>query len=78
MARPNRKRVREIFTMSKQRKRAYPKILDALKDAGVEYYETDVATDDIVYHGSGDVIAEPPPPGFTPLRPSARFDARGG
>jgi uncharacterized protein YbcV (DUF1398 family) len=77
MARLNRKRVREIFTMSKQRKWAYPKIFDALKDAGVEYYETDVATHDIVYHGSGDAIPEPPPSEFTPLKPSARFDAPG-
>jgi hypothetical protein len=42
MARLNRKRVREIFTMSKRQKWAYPKIFDALQDAGVEYYETDV------------------------------------
>lgn len=37
MARLNRKRVEEIFTMSKQEKWAYPRIFDALKDAGVEY-----------------------------------------
>jgi uncharacterized protein YbcV (DUF1398 family) len=77
MAGFNRKRVREIFTMSKQQKWAYPKIFDALKDAGVEYYETDVATHNIVYHGSGDALPEPPPPEFTPLKPSARFDSRG-
>ena len=77
MARLNRKRVEEIFTISKQEKWAYPRIFDALKDAGVEYYETDVATHGIVYHGSGDAIPEPPPPEFTPLKPSASFDARG-
>jgi uncharacterized protein YbcV (DUF1398 family) len=77
MARLDRKRVEEIFTMSKQEKWAYPKIFEALKDAGVEYYETDVATHDIVYHGSGDAIPELPPPEFTPLSPSASFDARG-
>jgi uncharacterized protein YbcV (DUF1398 family) len=38
--------------------------------------ETDVATHDIVYHGSGDAIPEPPPE-FTSLKPSASFDARG-
>jgi uncharacterized protein YbcV (DUF1398 family) len=76
MARLNRNRVREIFTMSKQEKWAYPKIFEALKDAGVEDYETDVATHDVVYHGSGDAIPEPPPPEFTPLNPSASFDAR--
>jgi uncharacterized protein YbcV (DUF1398 family) len=77
VARLNRKRVEEIFTMSKQEKWAYPKIFDALKDAGVEYYETEVATHDIVHHGSGDAIPEPPPPEFTPFEPSASFDARG-
>lgn len=77
MARLNRKRVEEIFTTSKAEKWAYPKIFEALKDAGVEYYETNVATHDIVYHGSGGAIAEPPPPEFTRLKPSASFAARG-
>ena len=77
MADLNKKRVEEIFTKSKQEKWSYPKIFDALKDAGVEYYETEVATHDIVYHGSGYSISEPPPPGFTPLRVSANFDAAG-
>jgi uncharacterized protein YbcV (DUF1398 family) len=77
VARLNRKPVEAIFTMSKQEKWAYPKIFDALKDTGVGYYETEVATHDIAYHGSGDAIPEPPPPEFTPLQPSASFDARG-
>jgi uncharacterized protein YbcV (DUF1398 family) len=77
MAGMNKKRVEEIFTKSKQEKWPYPKIFDALKDAGVEYYETEVATHGIVYHGSGDSIHEPPPPGFTPLKVSAGFDAAG-
>ena len=33
----NKKRFEEIFTRSKQEKWAYPKIFDALKEAGVEY-----------------------------------------
>jgi uncharacterized protein YbcV (DUF1398 family) len=73
----NKKRVEEIFTKSKQEKWPYPKIFDALKDAGVEYYETEVATHGIIYHGSGDSISEPPPLGFTPLKVSADFDAAG-
>jgi uncharacterized protein YbcV (DUF1398 family) len=77
MAGLNKKRVEEIFTKSKLEKWAYPKIFDALKDAGVEYYEAEVATHSVIYHGSGDSIAEPPPPGFTPLKPSAAFDAVG-
>jgi uncharacterized protein YbcV (DUF1398 family) len=77
MAGLNKKRVEEIFTKSKQEKWPYPKIFDALKEAGVEYYETDVARHGIVYHGSGDTIPEPPPPGFTLLKPSANFDAAG-
>jgi len=73
----NRKRVEEIFTSNKPQKWAYAKIFDALKDAGVQYYETEVATHDIVYHGAGDALPEPPPPEFTVLKPSANFDARG-
>jgi uncharacterized protein YbcV (DUF1398 family) len=56
---------------------ALPKIFDALKDAGVEHYETAVATHGIVYHGSEDSISEPLPPGFTPLKVSVNFDAAG-
>jgi uncharacterized protein YbcV (DUF1398 family) len=77
MPRLNKKRVEEIFTRSKQEKWAYPKIFDALKDAGVEYYETNVATHDDVYHGWGDSIPEPPPQEFIPLKPGASFDAAG-
>jgi uncharacterized protein YbcV (DUF1398 family) len=77
MAGMNKKRVEEIFTKSKQEKWPYPKIFDALKDAGVEHYETEVATHGIAYHGSGDSISEPPPPGFSPLKVSAHFDAAG-
>jgi uncharacterized protein YbcV (DUF1398 family) len=73
----NKKRVEEIFTESKQEKWPYPKIFDALKDAGVEYYETEVATHGIIYHGAGDSISEPPPLGFTPLKVNAHFDAAG-
>jgi uncharacterized protein YbcV (DUF1398 family) len=72
----DKKRVEEIFTKSKQEKWPYPRIFDALKEAGVEYYETDVATHGIVYHGSGDSIPEPPPPEFIPLKSSRNFDAR--
>ena len=72
----DKKRVEEIFTKSKQEKWPYPRIFDALKEAGVEYYETDVATHGIVYHGSGDSILEPPPPEFIPLKSSPNFDAR--
>jgi uncharacterized protein YbcV (DUF1398 family) len=73
----NKKRVEEIFTRSKREKWAYPKIFDALRGAGVEYYEADVATHDIVYHGSEDSIPEPPPQDFAPLKPGANFDAAG-
>jgi len=73
----NKKRVEEIFTKSKQDKWPYPKIFDALKRAGVDYYETEVATHGVVYHGSEASISEPPPPGFTPLKVRSHFDAAG-
>src|SRR5580692_5926815 len=77
MAELNKKRVEEIFTKSKQEKWSYPRIFDALKNAGVEYYETEVATHGIIYHGLGDSISEPPPPGFIPLKVSPTLDAAG-
>jgi uncharacterized protein YbcV (DUF1398 family) len=73
----NKSGVEEIFTKGKQEQWPYPQIFDALKAAGVEFYETDVATHNIVYHGSGESLQEPPPPGFGPLKPGAHFDAGG-
>jgi uncharacterized protein YbcV (DUF1398 family) len=73
----NKKGVEEIFTKGKQEQWPYPQIFDALKAAGVEFYETDVATHNIVYHGSGESFEEPPPPGFAPLKPNAHFNAGG-
>lgn len=71
----DKRRVEEIFTQSKREKWPYPKIFDALKDAGVDYYETDVATHVIVYHGGGEWVTEAPPAGFGQVSPNASFDA---
>jgi len=73
----DKKRVEEVFTKGKREQWPYPEIFNALKDAGVENYETDVATRSIVYHGSGDACTEPPPAGFISLTPNPHFDPAG-
>jgi uncharacterized protein YbcV (DUF1398 family) len=73
----DKKRIEEVVTKGKREQWPYPKIFDALKEAGVEYYEADVASHNIVYHGVGGTFTEAPPLGFRPLVPNLLFD-RGG
>ncbi|MCA9810120.1 MAG: DUF1398 family protein [Candidatus Dadabacteria bacterium] len=72
-----RGRIEEIAEKSKVEKWPYPKIFNALKAAGVEYYETSVSTHEIVYHGSGESWTEPAPKGFGTLQVSPEFDGAG-
>lgn len=73
----DRGRIEEIAEKSKVEKWPYPKIFNALKAAGVEYYETSVSTHEIVYHGSGESWTEPAPDGFGTLQVSPEFDVAG-
>lgn len=73
----DRGRIEEIAEKSKVEKWPYPKIFNALKAAGVEYYETSVLTHEIVYHGSGESWTEPAPDGFGTLQVSPEFDGAG-
>jgi uncharacterized protein YbcV (DUF1398 family) len=73
----DKNRIEEVFTKSKQERWPYPKVFKALKEAGVEFYETDVATHNIMYLGSGDTCAEPPPAGFVSLMPNPQFEPTG-
>lgn len=73
----DRGRIEEIAEKSKIEKWPYPKIFNALKAAGVEYYETSVSTHEIVYHGSGKSWTEPAPDGFGTLQVSPEFDGAG-
>ena len=73
----DKKRVGEIAVKGKVEKWEYPRIFNALKDAGVEYYETSVSTHHIVYHGNGDSVEERPPADFKKLLISDKFNATG-
>jgi uncharacterized protein YbcV (DUF1398 family) len=56
----DKERIKEIATVSKEEKWEYPGIFNTLKDAGVEYYETNVRDHTIVYSGDGDHFIEDP------------------
>jgi uncharacterized protein YbcV (DUF1398 family) len=56
----DKERINEIATVSKEERWEYPRIFNALKDAGVEYYETSVRDHTIVYSGGGDQLNEDP------------------
>jgi len=73
----DRGKIEEIVEKSKAEKWPYPKMFNALKAAGVEYYETSVSTHEIVYHGSGEAWTEPAPEGFGTLQVSPAFNGAG-
>jgi|SRR5262245_26118506 len=73
----DRKKMEEIPVKAKRDQWPYPKIFEALKEAGVESYETKVSTHEITYYGGSDTWTEPVPPGFQPLAVSPTFDQDG-
>jgi uncharacterized protein YbcV (DUF1398 family) len=73
----DKKRVEEIFTTSKQERWPYPRIFHALKDAGVESYDADVASHEIIYRGHGESCVESSPHAANQLAINASFDQDG-
>jgi uncharacterized protein YbcV (DUF1398 family) len=67
-------RIEEIVSRSKIEQWPYPKIFEALKEAGVLSYEADVASHSIVYYGHVDSYTEPVPADFLRLKPALTFD----
>jgi len=67
-------KIQEIARVSKTERWPFPKTFDALKNAGVDYYDVDIATHQITYHGSGKSFSEPAPTGSPILQVSERFD----
>ena len=73
----NKEKVLEISRVSKAERWPYPKTFEALKEAGVEYYDVDVATHRITYHGKGQSFDEGAPAGHPTLQVSHHFDKSG-
>lgn len=69
----NPKTVQEIAERGKREQWPYPRIFDALKDAGVESYDVEVSHHRIVHHGGGAEWVEPSPEAVT-LPIADRFD----
>ncbi len=55
---------------------SYPQLFEAFKEAGVEFYEVEVATNAIVYEGQGTSIRIDPS-GIRRLRIATNFDPQG-
>src|SRR4051794_26219921 len=71
----DQKRIAEISQKSKSERWDYPRTFNALKEAGVQYYETQVSDHQITYYGSGPNLIEPAPADFQTLQVSQKFDA---
>lgn len=54
----NPSKIEEISKVSKAERWPFPKTLSALKDAGVEYYDVDLTTYEIIYHGDGKTMKQ--------------------
>ena len=67
-------RIEQIVTEGKAEQWPYLNTFNALKDAGVHSYETDVASHSIVYYGHTESYTEPTPANFARLKPSQAFD----
>lgn len=68
------KKIESIAIKAKTERWEYPKIFNALKEAGVEYYETKVANHEIIYYGSGKNLTEAVPENFQKLFIAEKFD----
>lgn len=71
----DKKAIQEISKKSKAERWAFPKTFNALKEAGVEFYDVDVATHRITFHGAGQKLTEDSPAGFQILNVGHHFDA---
>lgn len=70
----NKKRIEEILNISAREQWKYPLTFDALKAAGVEFYETEVPRHAIVYFGGGEQWSEAPPAMEKPYPVGPAFD----
>src|SRR5882672_6164270 len=66
--------IKEIYRKAAEEKWSYPQIFDALRDNGVERYETNVLTHEIKYVGGGTSFTEGTPAGFQLLKVGSKYD----
>lgn len=66
--------MQEVAERGKREQWPYPRIFDALKNAGVESYDVEVSNHRIVHHGGDVEWVEPPPPEAVTLPIEDRFD----
>ena len=72
----DKKRIKEISIVSKAEKWAFPRTLNALKEAGVEYYDVEMSSGEIIYHGGGQSMKESGLAALQHLPPIGKFDLK--
>ena len=72
----NAQKIMEISKVSKAEKWPFPKTLTALKEAGVQYYDVELPTATIVYHGHGQEMTESGIPSLQNLPPVGKYDLK--
>lgn len=66
--------IEALVIQSKKEEWPYPKLFQALKEAGVILYTVKIADFDSVYHGSFGIWNEPVPEGFRKVAISTQFN----
>ena len=69
----SKSRIEEISKQSKAERWPFPKTFETMKEAGVDYYDVDVATHQITYHGDDTSFTEDVP-GFLNLQVAEHFE----
>ncbi len=69
----DQEKVKSIYRRGAEEKWSYPQVFNALKNIGIERYETNVLTHEIKYVGGGTAFIEPGPEGFKILTAGTRF-----
>jgi uncharacterized protein YbcV (DUF1398 family) len=70
----NEEAVKEVYKKAAERNWTYPEIFNALRDIGIERYETNVLTHEITYVGGGSSYTQLAPNGFQTLELGPKFD----
>jgi uncharacterized protein YbcV (DUF1398 family) len=73
----DQKKIEEISRVSKAEKWAFPKTLNALKDADVDYYDVELSSGTITYFGKGQSAKESELAAFQHLPARGQFNVSG-
>jgi uncharacterized protein YbcV (DUF1398 family) len=70
----DKQRIKEITTTSKAERWPFPRTLNALKEAGVDYYDVQLSNHEVIYYGKGESLKDSGITDLQNLPPIGVFD----